>query len=219
MGTVGPGEGCPVSVGELDGTKDKLGWLDGEFETLGAELGTPSNPLSLAPSPSLSNTLDPSPPWFLSVVESDMLPSEQTADRSTQKDPTVPTERHARPRSQSLLVLHVATHFSLAQRPDKQSVASSHVSPSWRGRRQMSSHRPVMQSTSFVQSFSKGILHTPSWQVPDSQSRGLLQTTLTGSSSTFSHTVIARSGCFSLLQRYPSRQSLSVVQLVNEMKS
>ena len=62
VSTVGPGLGCPVSVGELDGTKDTLGWLDGEFQTLGAELGKSSNPLSLAPSPSLSNRLDPSPP-------------------------------------------------------------------------------------------------------------------------------------------------------------
>ena len=111
VGTVGPGLGCPVSVGEVDGTKDTLGWLDGDFETLGVELGAPSNPLSLAPSPSLSNTLDPSPLPVLPLVESDALPSEQTVDRSTQKDPTVPTERHVRPRTQSLLVLHVAKHW------------------------------------------------------------------------------------------------------------
>ena len=46
VGVVGPGLGRPVSVGELDGTRDVLGWLDGEFEMLGAKLGNPSKPLS-----------------------------------------------------------------------------------------------------------------------------------------------------------------------------
>ena len=115
VGTVGPGLGCPVSVGEPDGTNETLGWLDGAFETLGAELGTPSNPLSLAPSPSLSNRLDPLPPPVLPFVESAILPSEESPARSKQKDPTFSTYRQSRPNVQSVLLVHVATHFSLAQ--------------------------------------------------------------------------------------------------------
>ena len=151
MGTVGPGEGCLVSVGELDGTKETLGWLDGEFETLGAELGTPSNPVSLNPSPSLSNILNPSRPVLL-FVESAISASEDSPVGSKQKDPTFSTKRHSRPRPQSLLLVHESTHFSLAQWPEKQSLGSSHVSPSSRGTRQTLSHRPVIQSMSSVQS-------------------------------------------------------------------
>ena len=114
VGTVGPGLGCPVSVGELDGTKDTLGWLEGEFETLGAELGTPSNPLSLAPSPSLSNRLDPSLP-ILELSGSFALIWEESSVGSKQKDPTFSTKMHSRPRPQSLLLVHEATHFSSAQ--------------------------------------------------------------------------------------------------------
>ena len=115
VGTVGPGLGCPVSVGELDGTKDTLGWLDGELETLGAELGTPSNPLSLAPSPSLSNRLDPPPPPVLLFVESAVAPPEDSPDGSKQKEPTFSTNRHSIPRPQSLLLVHETTHFSSKQ--------------------------------------------------------------------------------------------------------
>ena len=115
MGTVGAGLGCPVSVGEFDGTKDKLGWPDGKFDTLGAELGMPSNPLSLAPSPSLSNTLNPSPLPVLLFVESAVVSPDDSPAGSKQKDPTFSTNRHSKPRLQSLLLLHVATHFSSKQ--------------------------------------------------------------------------------------------------------
>ena len=114
VGVVGAGEGRPVSVGELDGTKDMLGWLDGGFETLGAELGTPSNPLSLAPSPSRSNRLNPSPP-ILELSGSFALVSEDSPTGSKQKDPTFSTNRHSRPNVQSVLLVHEATHFSSKQ--------------------------------------------------------------------------------------------------------
>ena len=162
VGTVGPGLGCPVSVGEPDGTNETLGWLDGAFETLGAKLGTPSKPLSLTPSPSQSNRLDPSPLPVLLLVESVILPSEESPIGSKQKDPTFSTYRQSRPNVQSVLLVHVATHFSLAQWPEKQSLGSLHVSPSSRGSWQVLSHRPVMQSTLFSHGFSSGILHTPS---------------------------------------------------------
>ena len=161
MGAVGPGLGCPVSVGELDGTKDALGWLDGEFEMLGGELGMPSNPLSLAPSPSLSKRLNPPPP-ILELSGSFALASGDSAAGSKQKDPAFSTNRHSRPRPQSMLLLQVVTHFSSAQWPEKQSLGSLHVSPSSRGRRQVSSHRPVMQSTLSSHGLSSGILHTRS---------------------------------------------------------
>ena len=109
VGTVGPGLGCPVSVGEADGKLEALGCMDGEFETLGATLGTPSNPLSLAPSLSRSNRLDPSPP-ILEFSGSFALVSKDSPTGSKQKDPTFSTNRHSRPRPQSLVLVHVATH-------------------------------------------------------------------------------------------------------------
>ena len=82
---LGPAEGCPVSVGEFDGTKDKLGRSDGESETLGAELGTPSMILLL--------TLSPLP--IASFVEAVVPVSEEGSSTSKQKDPTFSTKRHS----------------------------------------------------------------------------------------------------------------------------
>ena len=115
VSTVGPGLGCPVSVGALDGTKDTLGWLDGEFDKLGTELSTPSKPLSLAPSPSLSNRLDPPPLPVLLFVKSAVVLPEDSTDGSIQKDPTFSTNRHSKPRPQSLVLMHGTTHFSSKQ--------------------------------------------------------------------------------------------------------
>ena len=129
VGTVGPGLGRPVSVGEEDGTKDTLGWLDGAFETLGATLGTPSNPLSLAPSPSLLNRLDLPPP-ILEFSGSFALVSEDSPAGSKQKDPMFSTNRHSIPRPQSLLLVHGATHFSSKQCPETQSVGVRQTAPS-----------------------------------------------------------------------------------------
>ena len=162
VGTVGPGLGCPVSVGEPDGTNETLGWLDGAFETLGAKLGTPSNPLSLAPSPSLSNRLDPSPP-ILEFIGSFALVSADSPAGSKQKDPTFSTYRHSRPNVQSVLLVHVATHFSSKQWPEIQSVGARQTAPSSSCGSQVPLgslvQRLVTQSVEEVQKPPTGIMH------------------------------------------------------------